>query len=633
MIFRLINLEIRSEQDMLAVRQRARQISALLEFGTQDQVRIATAASELARTLFAFAAGGNVEFSLDQLGAHASLLVHIKSSGAAASSATLPNDSSTNQLPNGQKPMVRGSDVRIDVRSSDDSKTTASQSEAATLKSALISAQRLMDECTLEKHPGQIRVITLRKSLPPTRLMTTSTLHALIDHLLILPVSNTFDEITLQNRDLLETLAELRNRQEDLLILTRELEDTNRGVVALYAEIEEKAERLRQADVFKDEFLATLAHELRNPLAPIRNAVEVMRRADPENHAVHQRSQQVIARQVDHLARLVDDLLDVARISKGKIRLKQVPTELAAFVETAVEAIQPLIDSRGHQLIVELPANPVQIMGDPVRLAQIIGNLLNNAAKYTTRGGKVTLQAELQANHVLRIIVRDNGMGLAPERITSVFTMFAQGDAAPDRAQDGLGIGLSLVKQLVLLHEGKIWAESPGVGQGCSFFIELPVMQAEAALLVLSTNPKDNHMVAYPAGRNNEEPFSILLVDDNADSVNMNAMLLDSYGYTTYIAQEADTAITLAERHLPAIVFLDIGLPGKNGYEIAKILRQNPALQATMLVAVTGYGTEQDRKKAFDAGFDEHLVKPVEIKLLLQIVEEKSNQVAYLSQL
>jgi signal transduction histidine kinase/ActR/RegA family two-component response regulator len=594
---RIVNLGISSEQDMVAVRQRSREISGGLGFGAQDQVRIATAVSELARTAFAYASGGNVAFSLDHLGSDASLQISIKTPGG-------------------------------DTRSASNSRGNGA---VAALQQALVSARRLMDECTMEEDSDRTRILMLRKALPDASAVTAAMLSKVAARIAANPVSSSFNEVTLQNKELLDTLAELRTKQDDLLALTEELEKTNRGVVALYAEIEEKAERLREADVHKDEFLATLAHELRNPLAPIRNAVEVMRRVDPANIASHARAQQIISRQVDHLARLVDDLLDVARISKGKITLRQVVADVQGFIHTAVETIQPFIDQRRHQLSVVIPDEVLQVSGDPVRLAQIVGNLLNNAAKYTLSGGTILLKAEQRADRRLRITVKDNGIGLSPERIRTVFGMFAQGEAAPDRAQDGLGIGLSLVRQLVTLHGGEVWVESEGPGHGSSFILELPLLEAGVAELPALTElvadmPKPADVApsvvlkTSPAHAAGGELLRILLVDDNVDLVMMTAVLLQTAGHETFVAHDAGQAMAQARQHAPELILLDIGLPGTDGYQVARMLRQQPDLRNATLVAITGYGTDEDRRKAFEAGFDHHLVKPVEVQALLAIV-------------
>ncbi|MES2534982.1 MAG: response regulator [Pseudomonadota bacterium] len=381
-----------------------------------------------------------------------------------------------------------------------------------------------------------------------------------------------------------------------------------------------RAERaLQLADSHKDEFLATLAHELRNPLGPIRNAVQLMRHAGPSNLALQAQAQQVISRQVDHLARLVDDLLDVARISEGKITLQRIPVELGMFIHTAVETTRPLIDIRNHSLEVVLPEEKVWMTGDPVRLAQIVGNLLNNAAKYTTRGGKIRLEAERIGASKLRIAVQDNGIGIPQDRMATIFDLFTQGEPAPDRAQDGLGIGLSLVRQLIGLHGGEIRVESNGAGEGSRFILGLPILEGCFDGKLVEDAEAAADMVP--------KALKILIVDDNLDSVSITGMLLDSLGYQTYIAQDALAAMALAKQHLPDIILLDIGLPGEDGYQVARMLRQQPDLRKAKLIAVTGYGTAQDKEKAMEAGFDHHLVKPANIDNLLSLIESSAGPV------
>jgi PAS domain S-box-containing protein len=374
------------------------------------------------------------------------------------------------------------------------------------------------------------------------------------------------------------------------------------------------AERaLQDADIHKDEFLATLAHELRNPLGPIRNAVELMNQVEFSNIEIHARAREVISRQVDHLSRLVDDLLDVARISKGKITLQHQPVELGMFLHAAVETTRPFIEIRDHQFEVTVPDEKVWMTGDSVRLAQVVGNLLNNAAKYTPRGGQIVLKAERTHAGNLRIMVQDNGIGIAEGKQASIFTLFAQGETAPDRAQDGLGIGLSLVRQLVLLHGGKIWVESAGAGKGSCFFLEFPVMDS-----ALDAIPSADHAVGENTSASG---LKILIVDDNADAVNITSLLLESLGHDAHIAHDALSAMAQAKRILPDVIVLDIGLPGVDGYQLARMIREQADIGRATLIAVTGYGTEEDKRKAREAGFDHHLVKPANLQKLLGIIE------------
>ncbi|MEX5747142.1 response regulator [Massilia sp. X63] len=364
---------------------------------------------------------------------------------------------------------------------------------------------------------------------------------------------------------------------------------------------------LRAADRNKNQFLATLAHELRNPLSPIRNAAALLGASDPAagSGAERQaRAREVITRQVDHLAHLVDDLLDVARISEGKIVLRTEEVDLGAVVSQAIETAAPLIAAREHHLDVRLPEQQVWVMGDPVRLAQSVGNLLHNAAKFTPKGGRIELSVSVAANERVQIAVRDNGIGIAEDNLARIFTMFAQVDAPPDRAPEGLGIGLSLVSHLLELHGGRLSAESPGVGLGSTFTVELPLLRVSAA------DASPEHAETPDSGGSG---MRVLLVDDNVDAMEMMGFLLAEMGYETCTTSDAAQIEELALRHRPQVIVLDIGLPGIDGYEVARRIKKNPALAGIRLVAHTGYGSPEDRKRAMDAGFDAHLVKPAEL--------------------
>ena len=358
--------------------------------------------------------------------------------------------------------------------------------------------------------------------------------------------------------------------------------------------------RLRVADENKNNFLATLAHELRNPLSPIRTAVDLLGRTGPDAVAAHGKARAVITRQVDHLTRLVDDLLDVARISEGKLTLRQQAVELDGVLKMALETATPVLAARHHSIEVEAPPQPLWVWGDAVRLAQSIGNLLHNAAKFTSPNGQVRLTVEVTDNATVQITVRDNGIGITAANLPRIFDMFAQGAFAPDRAHDGLGIGLSLVSTLVAMHGGQLTAASDGVGLGSAFTITLPLMAAPTA-----ATP-----VAAGATRGGSS-LSIILVDDNIDSAEMMGDLLGALGHTVELAHDGASALALAALRVPDVMILDIGLPDMDGSELARRLRAQPALAAVRLVAHTGYGAPHDREKTTAAGFDFHLVKPV----------------------
>ena len=361
---------------------------------------------------------------------------------------------------------------------------------------------------------------------------------------------------------------------------------------------------LRAADRNKNQFLATLAHELRNPLSPIRNAAALLGANSDGNTERQARAREVITRQVDHLAHLVDDLLDVARISEGKIVLRTEEVDLGAVVAQAIETAGPLIAARGHHLDVQLPEQQVWVMGDPVRLAQSVGNLLHNAAKFTPKGGELSVRVSVLENERVQIAVRDNGIGIAENNLPRIFGMFAQVDVPPDRAPEGLGIGLSLVSHLIELHGGRLSAQSPGIGMGSTFSVDLPLLRVSADTAGL------DHCEASKQGGSG---MRVLLVDDNVDAMEMMGFLLAEMGYETCTTSDAAEIEGLALRHKPQVIVLDIGLPGIDGYEVARRIKKNPALAHIRLVAHTGYGSPEDRRRAMEAGFDAHLVKPAEL--------------------
>jgi PAS domain S-box-containing protein len=365
---------------------------------------------------------------------------------------------------------------------------------------------------------------------------------------------------------------------------------------------------LRAADSNKNQFLATLAHELRNPLSPIRNAAELLG-ATGEGAAQRQaRAREVITRQVDHLAHLVDDLLDVARISEGKIALREQEVNLGEVIAQAIETAGPLLTVREHRLDVQQPDEQIWVRGDPVRLAQSVGNLLHNAAKFTPRGGQVQVKVSLTGSGTVRIAVQDNGIGIAEDALPRIFGMFTQAAVPPDRAPEGLGIGLSLVSRLLEMHGGRLSATSPGIGLGSTFTLELPVLRTEQA-------PSAAGGDALP-GQDRSGGLRVLLVDDNLDAMEMMGALLGQMGYDAITTNDAQRIVPLALEHQPDVILLDIGLPGVDGYELARMIRREPGLASVRLVAHTGYGSPEDRKKAKDAGFDAHLVKPAELDAL-----------------
>ena len=369
---------------------------------------------------------------------------------------------------------------------------------------------------------------------------------------------------------------------------------------------------LSEADRRKNEFLATLAHELRNPLAPMSNMLEVVKRANGDG-SILGRAHETLERQLDQMVRLVDDLLDVNRITHDRLELRRSEVELSSVIQQAVEVARPLIDSSGHQFTVDLPDEPIYLNADRARLAQVFGNLLNNSSKYTKPDGKITLSARREGDEVV-VTVKDNGAGIPADKLGSVFDMFMQVDRSSERSQGGLGIGLTLVKRLTEMHGGSIEARSAGVGQGSEFIVRLPVLSKP--------------MLTVAASDSKEETAShrrILIVDDNRDSADSLSMLLDLTGNQTYMAHDGIEAIEAVEKYRPEVVLLDIGLPLIDGHEVCRRVREQPWGKDIVVIALTGWGQEDDRRKSEAAGFNGHLVKPVDYDKLLELLGELTN--------
>jgi signal transduction histidine kinase len=393
----------------------------------------------------------------------------------------------------------------------------------------------------------------------------------------------------------------------------------------LEGELHKRAEELGEADRRKDEFLAMLAHELRNPLAPIRNAVEVLKMIGPPDARL-QRAREMIDRQVKHLARLVDDLLDVSRITTGKVQLRTGPVDLAVVIARAVETSRPLIDSRRHELAVRLPPEALVVEADPIRLAQVVSNLLNNAAKYAEEGGHIELTVGAGRGEAV-VRVRDDGMGIAADLLPRVFDLFTQGDRSLARSEGGLGIGLTLVRSLVELHGGRVEGHSEGPGRGSEFVVRLPLKQ----LQMEDCRSKIEKTIETASGASNRQPAigyrqskRVLVVDDNADAAESLAMLLRAEGHEVRTAYDGPAALEAAAVIRPEAVLLDIGLPRMDGYEVARRLRRDVGLKEALLVAVTGYGQEEDRRRVEQAGFDAYLVKPADLAALRELLAGRS---------
>jgi CheY-like chemotaxis protein/two-component sensor histidine kinase len=345
-----------------------------------------------------------------------------------------------------------------------------------------------------------------------------------------------------------------------------------------------------------------LAHELRNPLAPIRNALQVMKMPGASESIVEQ-VREMAERQVQHMAHLLDDLLDVSRISRGKVALRKQPVDIVQVVNRTVEAVHSLIEDRQHRLTISLPPESVWVEGDPTRLEQVLTNLLNNAAKYTDPGGQIYVAVDREgADVVLR--VSDTGIGIPADVLPRVFDLFVQVERRLDRSQGGIGIGLTLVKRLVELHGGSVEATSEGAGQGSEFTVRLPTIRNQLGA------QKARGSVVEKAAQIRAR--RVLVVDDNHDAADSLAMLLRLAGHDIRVAYLGLEALDIAQQHIPEMIFLDIGMPGMDGYEVATRVRQMPGLERVLLVALTGWGQEEDRRRTKEAGFDYHLVKPVE---------------------
>jgi two-component system CheB/CheR fusion protein len=374
-------------------------------------------------------------------------------------------------------------------------------------------------------------------------------------------------------------------------------------------------EALREADRRKDEFLATLGHELRNPLAPLRGVAETLRRqplAGPEL----ERAYAMMDRQVRYLTRLVDDLLDVSRITRGLIELRREAVDLARVVDQAVEMTAPAVEGRGHDLMVSLPRTPLRVTGDATRLTQVVFNLLNNAAKYTEPPGRIWLSAEREGQQAV-VRVRDTGAGMTPDLVPRVFDLFTQGARLPNRSQGGLGLGLTLVKRLVEMHGGTVEAQSAGPGRGSEFTVRLPALLAEVAERPRAPLPPLPSFPPPPVAQADR----VLVVDDNVDVAESMVMLLTGLAREIRMAHGGAEAIDTARSWQPEVVLMDIGMPGMDGYEAARRMRQEPELGNVVIAAVSGYGDADARRRSAEAGFDRHLVKPVGRETLEELIK------------
>lgn len=393
------------------------------------------------------------------------------------------------------------------------------------------------------------------------------------------------------------------------------LPDGEFGVVCYFYDIstlKEAQESLHQADRRKSEFLATLAHELRNPLAPLRNGLELLSLAEHDK-ATWDQAHGMMKRQLDQMVRLIDELMDLSRISRGTVDLQLEQVDLRDALAQAVETSRPLIERQDHDLVLEFADAPILVEGDVMRLTQVFANLLNNSAKYTDRGGIITVRTAVDA-HEVRIVVEDNGIGIAPDQLEKVFDMFAQVERSNDRVQGGLGIGLNIVKHLVGMHGGRIEARSDGLGKGSRFMVTLPLAPLRDE--VATASPLQGEQKAKQA------PLRILIVDDNEDAANMMAMLLSRFGHEVRVAHNGMQALEEGDELLPHVVLMDLGMPVMDGYVACTRMRGTPWGASALLVALSGWGQAEDRLRSSEAGFDHHLVKPIAAADLHSIVAE-----------
>lgn len=409
-----------------------------------------------------------------------------------------------------------------------------------------------------------------------------------------------------------EVFFELYRQRQEVALQRDELKAATEENARLLQESREQAAALQQADRRKDEFLAMLAHELRNPLAPVCNAVEILRLGGLSQEELTSTCE-IVSRQVAHMVRLVDDLLDVARIGRGKVQIRTEPCDLASIARQTSEDYRPALAAAGIDLRIEIADPRLPVNGDPTRLAQVIGNLLHNASKFTPRGGTVTVRASgSDADETVRVSVEDTGSGIAPEMLPLLFEPFCQADQEIDRGRGGLGLGLALVKGLIELHGGRVEAASGGAGKGATFTLKLPRLKSEIDSPRRTSVPASSEKAA----------LRVLIVEDNRDSAKTLQLLLSLFGHQTEVAGDGQAGLTATRAYQPHVVVSDLGLPGAmDGFAFARAVRADQSLNEVVLIALSGYGQEEDRRRAREAGFDRFLVKPVDAVTIKSILD------------
>jgi PAS domain S-box-containing protein len=413
------------------------------------------------------------------------------------------------------------------------------------------------------------------------------------------------------------SVAPIRDEHEQIVgavAIARDVSDRKR----LERELQTRLAELGEVDRRKDEFLAMLAHELRNPLAPLQSALEILEMGVADSNMLDW-AREVMERQVDHIVRLVDGLLDVSRMMQGRIELHKQQVDLSGIVARAVEMAQPLIDSRGHKLTVSVAPGPIWIEADAVRLVQVITNLLNNAAKYSPTPGPIWLTARREGTDAI-VRIRDEGMGIPADMLSTIFELFVQSNRTMARSEGGLGIGLTLVRRIVELHGGSVRASSAGAGKGSEFEVRLPVLVRKETPKP-AAGPEETQAATRPIDRHR-----VLVVEDNVYAAKSFATLLRLDGHEVQIAHDGPMALQMAQSFQPEVILLDIGLPGIDGYEVARRLRQREEFRATRIIAMTGYGQPEDRRRSKEAGIDDHLVKPVKIDVVRSLLAEDGSR-------
>ena len=553
---RILSTRVGNEQSLVLVRDRARQIGELFGLDELQRTRLSTAVSEVARNAIAYAKGGTIEFLLD-------------------------DDAPANGHGNGQSVVVRVTDQGPGITRLDEILHGDYRPRGRRAAFGLRGARRLADNFDIAtSSAGTTVTLAMRapRGVPP---VARARIGALVEQLARRRMQSPLEELEQRNREMLQTLEVLRQRQNEL----------------------------EAADERKDEFLAMLAHELRNPLAAIRNTLEFLRLREQPTPIELGNALDVIGRQSGQLMRLVDDLMDVSRVTRGKIELKFELQPVERVIRRAVETAKAALDERRHGLVFELPAEALWINIDPVRIEQVLGNLLHNAARYTPPGGRIVVRA-LRQDERVRIDISDNGSGIDQALLPRVFDLFVQGTTGLSRHNGGLGVGLTLVRRLVEAHDGSVQAASKGPGHGSTFSVLLPACAAPPP-----TAPAPEAAAAKASSRR------VLLIDDNEDNVHTLAAVFRAAGHQVTVAHDGRAGVSMARQFLPQLILVDIGLPEMDGFEVGRILRAEAGLGRPYMATLSGYGAEAMRHRALAAGYDEHLAKPVEITTVLGLLQ------------